>query len=100
MDKINILSAEQLKELFNQFGLRAVAQAKQILVVPKALLLESLMNASYKDSLTIIKIHGFTVKFDTNLLPKIQVATNVEISLFESEIDNKPIKWARITAAV
>lgn len=100
MNKIKILSIEQLKESFSSFGISAAAEAKHILVLSKDLIQESLKDLKFKDTLTIIKLHGFTVKFDTVLLPKIQSANEVEISLFESTIDNKPIKWARITAAV
>jgi len=102
MNKINILSVEQLKESFNQFGLMLANEAKQVLVVPKALILESLMkeNLPVKDDLTIIKVHGFTVKFNSKLFSSIMMKDSVEISLYESVIDNKPIKWARITAAV
>jgi hypothetical protein len=103
MEKIKISSIESLKEAFNSFGLNAAAEAKKILQVPTELVAESLLNSVNDDAkkLTIIKLQGFTVKFDTVLLTKIIMSKEIEISLFEAvNSKNETIKWSRITAAV
>ena len=99
MEKIKISSEEELIKLFSEKGFRQAVEAFAILEVPKALIQDALTTLSIKDNLVVIKLKGYTIKFDSALLAKVNTASVVDLSLFEATIDNKPIKWARITAA-
>lgn len=99
MEKIKISSEEELIKLFSEKGFRQTVEAFAILEVPKALIQDALTTLSIKDNLVVIKLKGYTIKFDSALLAKVNTASVVDLSLFEATIDNKPIKWARITAA-
>lgn len=102
MSEIKISSLKALVELLTAEGFRKGVEAYKTLVVPTKVIakqfdLRKKSNDFATSNLYLFQVDGFTIKFHKDLEEDLESSSSVTISLFKSEIDKKPISWARIT---